>query len=134
MLSFEASADKVAEEYCCTVINDTKVLKFGILYGANASGKTNVLLVSYFICKIAISPQISKIQPVRFTSFLLYNETEILYIWIDVLCRWSDAHLFYWGRQQFCLKRSTQILLWKATCWDFLSWNHWWYFLYPIMK
>ena len=34
----EASADKISEEYYCTTINDTKVLKLGILYGANASG------------------------------------------------------------------------------------------------
>ena len=27
ILSFEASADKVSEEYYCTTINDTKVLK-----------------------------------------------------------------------------------------------------------
>ena len=38
ILSFEASADKVSEEYYCTTINDTKVLKLGILYGANALG------------------------------------------------------------------------------------------------
>ena len=56
ILSFEASADKVSEEYYCTTINDTKVLKLGILYGANASGKTNVLLALDFIRKIAISP------------------------------------------------------------------------------
>lgn len=31
ILSFEASADKVSEEYYCTTINDTKVLKLGIL-------------------------------------------------------------------------------------------------------
>ena len=52
ILSFEASADKVSEEYYCTTINDTKVLKLGILYGANASGKTNVLLALDFIRKI----------------------------------------------------------------------------------
>ena len=51
ILSFEASADKVSEEYYCTTINDTKVLKLGILYGANASGKTNVLLALDFIRK-----------------------------------------------------------------------------------
>lgn len=70
-LSFEASADKVAEEYYCTVVNDTKVLKLGILYGANASGKTNVLLALDFIRKIAISPKINKMQPVGFIPFLL---------------------------------------------------------------
>lgn len=75
-LSFEASADKVAEEYYCTVINETKVLKLGILYGANASGKTNVLLALDFIRKIAISPKINKMQPIGFIPFLLDDATK----------------------------------------------------------
>ena len=76
ILSFEASADKVSEEYYCTTINDTKVLKLGILYGANASGKTNVLLALDFIRKIAISPKINKMQPIGFTPFLLDDTTK----------------------------------------------------------
>ena len=49
ILSFEASADKVSEEYYCTTINDTKVLKLGILYGANASERLTYCwhLISY---------------------------------------------------------------------------------------
>ena len=76
ILSFEASADKVSEEYYCTTINDTKVLKLGILYGANASGKTNVVLAVDFIRKIAISPKINKMQPIGFTPFLLDDTTK----------------------------------------------------------
>ena len=76
ILSFEASADKISEEYYCTTINDTKVLKLGILYGANASGKTNVLLALDFIRKIAISPKINKMQPIGFTPFLLDDTTK----------------------------------------------------------
>lgn len=75
-LSFEASADKVAEEYYCTVINDTRVLKLGILYGANASGKTNVLLALDFIRKIAISPKMNKMQPIGFIPFILDDRTK----------------------------------------------------------
>ena len=71
VLSFEASSDKVAEEYYCTTINDTKVLKLGILYGANASGKTNVLLALDFFRRMAISPKINKTQSTQFIPFLL---------------------------------------------------------------
>lgn len=76
VLSFEASSDKVAEQYYTTVINDTKILKLGILYGANASGKTNVLLALDFLRKLAISPKINKTQPIGFTPFLLDDVTK----------------------------------------------------------
>ena len=76
VLSFEASSDKVAEQYYTTVINDTKILKLGILYGANASGKTNVLLALDFLRKLAISPKINKTQPIGFTPFLLDDITK----------------------------------------------------------
>ncbi|MEG1909447.1 MAG: AAA family ATPase, partial [Bacteroidales bacterium] len=76
VLSFEASADKVSEEYYCTTINGTKVLKLGILYGANASGKTNILLALDFLRRIAISPKINKTQPIGFIPFLLDDTTK----------------------------------------------------------
>lgn len=76
VLSFEASSDKIAEEYYCTAINDIKVLKLGILYGANASGKTNVLLALDFLRRMAISPKINKTQPIGFIPFLLDDATK----------------------------------------------------------
>lgn len=76
VLSFEASSDKISEEYYCTTINDTKVLKLGILYGANASGKTNMLLALDFLRKIAIYPKINKTQPIGFIPFLLDDATK----------------------------------------------------------
>ena len=76
VLSFEASSDKVAEQYYTTVINDTRILKLGILYGANASGKTNVLLALDFLRKLAISPKINKTQPIGFIPFLLDDVTK----------------------------------------------------------
>lgn len=75
-LSFEASSDKVAEEYYCTTISDTKILKLGILFGANASGKTNVLLALDFLRRMAISPKINKTQPIGFVPFLLDETTK----------------------------------------------------------
>ncbi|GBU08678.1 hypothetical protein AwDysgo_20090 [Bacteroidales bacterium] len=76
ILSFEASADKIAEQYYCTVINDTRVLKMGILYGANASGKTNVLLALNFLRKLAIMPRVNKSEKTGFIPFLLDDETK----------------------------------------------------------
>lgn len=70
-LSFEASSDKVYEEYYCTRINGTKLLKLGAIYGANASGKTNILLALDFLRNLAIQPRTNKTQPVGFIPFLL---------------------------------------------------------------
>ena len=43
-ISFEATSDKTYEDiYCVNVKPNLRLLKLGVLYGANASGKTNLL-------------------------------------------------------------------------------------------
>ena len=43
-ISFEPSSDIfMSDEYSYEVKNGVKLLKVGIIYGANASGKTNIL-------------------------------------------------------------------------------------------
>ena len=43
-ISFEPSADTfMSDEYSYEVKDGVKLLKVGIIYGANASGKTNIL-------------------------------------------------------------------------------------------
>ncbi len=57
-ISFEATKDKTLEEYFCYKINEkTRVLKLGIIYGANASGKTNILKAIDFIRNAVIHPK-----------------------------------------------------------------------------
>ena len=42
--SFEATSDKHLEDYYCVEVKPgVRILKMGIIYGANASGKTNLL-------------------------------------------------------------------------------------------
>ena len=42
--SFEATKDKFAEEYqVVEVVPGVRLLRFAMVYGANASGKTNLL-------------------------------------------------------------------------------------------
>ena len=50
MISFVATPDKfMKEEYCNKVTDDVSLLKVGVIYGANASGKSNVLkALSFF--------------------------------------------------------------------------------------
>ena len=55
MLSFEASSDKYLKEYHCVEVNlDEKLLRLAIIYGANASGKSNLLLAIDFLRKISL--------------------------------------------------------------------------------
>src|SRR5690554_7542921 len=55
--SFEATADKTLEDYYVAVQEDgTRILKLGMVYGANASGKSNLVeafrLVSKFVHRV----------------------------------------------------------------------------------
>lgn len=42
-LDFTASADKTYEEYAIVKIKNLRIAKVGIIYGPNASGKSNIL-------------------------------------------------------------------------------------------
>lgn len=42
-LDFTASADKTFEEYAVVKIKNVRISKLGVIYGANASGKSNIL-------------------------------------------------------------------------------------------
>lgn len=77
ILSFEASSDKIAEDYYCVNIGATKVLKLGILLGANASGKTNVLSALDFVRTLAIQPRTDKTQQTGFIPFLLDEDSKL---------------------------------------------------------
>jgi len=58
VLSFEASSDKTLEDYYCVTIKpNLRVLKVGIIYGANASGKTNILRALNFLRSLVLSPK-----------------------------------------------------------------------------
>ena len=49
--SFEASGDKFAESQVGTINENTRLLRFAIIYGYNASGKSNLLKVLDFLAR-----------------------------------------------------------------------------------
>lgn len=50
ILSFDASNDKFAEDYQVVKMNDTtRLLRYAIIYGYNASGKSNLLSAFSFL-------------------------------------------------------------------------------------
>ena len=56
MLDFTASADKTYEDYAVVKIKGVRISKLGIIYGPNASGKSNLLkALAWFIFNLAAS-------------------------------------------------------------------------------
>jgi AAA15 family ATPase/GTPase len=72
IFSFEASSDKTYEDlYCTEVKPGLKLLKLAVIYGANASGKTNFLNVLDFIRQIILSVPNEKLKGINLQAFLL---------------------------------------------------------------
>jgi len=76
-LSFEATKDKHLADYYIipTKIKGLKLLKLGLIYGANASGKTTVLMALDFLREIVLSPKIEKDMPFEYEPFLFDKKT-----------------------------------------------------------
>ena len=76
-LSFEASKSKDFEDlYCVNIKNGIRLLKLGILFGPNASGKTNVLKALDFLRHFLIRSKPDKTDPTGHIPFLLDEESK----------------------------------------------------------
>lgn len=74
--SFEATNDKYLEEsHVVEVAPGVRLLKFGVIYGANASGKSNLLEAFDFIKQIISSVADSKDEEIDMTPFRLDNHS-----------------------------------------------------------
>jgi AAA15 family ATPase/GTPase len=70
VLSFEPSADKEYEsQYCVEIKEGVKILKIGLIYGANASGKTNILKALEFLRKFVLVQKKDKTKNIGVLSF-----------------------------------------------------------------
>jgi AAA15 family ATPase/GTPase len=74
-LSFIATGNQDLEEYYIRKIGNQKILKLGLIYGANASGKTNILKALHFLREIVIHPFKDKNSPLPFSPFLFDEKT-----------------------------------------------------------
>ncbi len=73
-LSFEATADKSRRnEYCYKLKDGTHLLKIAIIYGANASGKSNILMALSYFRDLMIEVPKDKSEETGITPFLLDN-------------------------------------------------------------
>jgi AAA15 family ATPase/GTPase len=75
-LSFVATSDDyMSEEYCYKVNDNVKLLKMGIVYGANASGKSNILSALSFFKYLMLHVPTDKTKNINFDPFLLDNDS-----------------------------------------------------------
>jgi AAA15 family ATPase/GTPase len=74
-LSFEAANSKHLEDYYVIETNGLRLLKLGLIYGANASGKTTILKALQFLINTVLKPQEQKTKLLNFEPFLFDIDT-----------------------------------------------------------
>jgi AAA15 family ATPase/GTPase len=80
-LSFEADKSKHLEDYYVIESNGLRLLKLGLIYGANASGKTTVLKALDFLRTIILNPKNKKtdifenLKPFKFDAETINQNT-----------------------------------------------------------
>lgn len=74
-LSFEAdSSEELEDYYIIEPKKGLRLLKLGLIYGANASGKTTILKALDFLRKLVLNPLEKKTQELDFTPFLFQEK------------------------------------------------------------
>ena len=75
ILSFEADRSKDMESYHVVELGgDVRLLKVAVIYGANASGKSNIIKVCDFIKSFITYTPLNKAEQIQIVPFLL-NKT-----------------------------------------------------------
>lgn len=75
-LSFEADkSNHLEDSYIIKSIGNKRILKLALIYGANASGKTNILIALEFLRDLALEPEEKKTDKLDFNPFLFDEET-----------------------------------------------------------
>jgi len=76
-LNFMATSDtSMDDEYCFKVKENVRLLKLGIVYGANASGKSNILKALGFFKRIMLFSPENKTKKIEFEPFLLDTDSK----------------------------------------------------------
>jgi len=75
ILSFEATKDTTSLEYLTYEVKpNVRLLKMAIIYGANASGKSNLLFAIQTLWKLLFYPKYNKEEPIDFNPFALSED------------------------------------------------------------
>lgn len=89
-LSFEARKDKELKNYYIRDISNKKILRLAIIYGPNASGKTNILRALNSLRELVLNPpekrtdKIPQYEPFIFTDDKKSTEFEVEFIYNNI--------------------------------------------------
>jgi AAA15 family ATPase/GTPase len=76
VLSFEANkSDHLEKYFIIEPLKGLRLLKVGLIYGANASGKSNILKAIEFLRDLVLEPEDKKTEPLDFDPFLFDSKT-----------------------------------------------------------
>lgn len=76
IFSFEATKDKSLEDYYVRELAGLRLLRLAVVYGANASGKSNLLSVFEFLKKFCVKKTDDKTEETEVIPFLLDSVTK----------------------------------------------------------
>jgi len=115
-ISFEPTSDTTLNKYFCSEIEQgIKILKFGAIYGPNASGKTNLLHALSYLRKVATKPrkledktgfipflfdESTPHKPGEFDIVFFYNKIKYNYFIKIDKSRVHEENLFYYPKGQ----------------------------------
>jgi len=94
-LSFEADKSNHLEDYYIINVNGLRLLKLGLIYGANSSGKTTVLKALEFLRTLVLNPKIRKTETFDFEPFLFDAKTPTENTFFEIDFIQNDVRYFY---------------------------------------
>ncbi len=95
-LSFEADKSKHLEDYyVIQTKTGHRLLKLGLIYGANASGKSNILKALDFLRELVLNPKRNKTTEIEFNPFLFDNITPNLPSILSIEFLQNDVKYYY---------------------------------------
>lgn len=95
ILSFEAGKSKHLEDYYVIETKGLRLLKLGLIYGANASGKTTILRALDFLRDLVLKPKIQKTETLDFEPFLFDEDTPNQNTVFEIEFSQKDIRYFY---------------------------------------
>ncbi|MDR0864427.1 MAG: ATP-binding protein [Candidatus Symbiothrix sp.] len=94
-LSFEADKSTHLEDYYVIHTNGLRLLKLGLIYGANASGKTTILKALDFLRTLVLNPKSQKTETFDFDPFLFDENTPNQNTIFEIEFLQNDVRYFY---------------------------------------
>ena len=94
-LSFEAQKGSHLEDEYVIYTNGLRLLKFAIIFGANASGKSTIIEALQFLYNLILYPNEKKSDELNFTPFLFDETSKKKNTILSIDFLQNDARYYY---------------------------------------